>query len=252
MGPVRLLAAAATAALLVAVGAGATVRAVEPRGGAQEVVIAAGRGAELTSPGGSDPFSWSTTAAEGPARWSSCEPVRVLVNPDGAPQGAVLDMLAAIRTVAAATGLQIDVLGQTDAVSTGGWGTERLPGHDGWPPVLVSWGPPGGMLRPAASAATEIRWAQDRGGPLVLVTAHLRVNTDRDHLYRPGAEGRRSRVAMYTHEWGHVVGLGHVDDDSQLMHAGMGEAGVLGTGDRRGLDEAGRGGCPDAPTPRWG
>ena len=76
-----------------------------------------------------------------------------------------------------------------------------------------------------------------RPGQVVLDAADL--------AHAPGdgdAAGTVRLVAM--HELGHLVGLGHVDDPTELMHAETG--GTLtgfGPGDLRGLHELGSGDC---------
>jgi len=52
--------------------------------------------------------------------------------------------------------------------------------------------------------------------------------------------------AVVHHELGHVVGLGHVDDESELMHPQNTHLTEWGPGDLEGLAVVGDGPCEDA------
>ena len=54
--------------------------------------------------------------------------------------------------------------------------------------------------------------------------------------------GPATARALVMHELGHVLGLAHIDDPHQLMHA-TSPVRELGDGDRRGLAILGQGGC---------
>lgn len=186
-----------------------------------------------------------------PARWSSCEPVRIVINPAGAPKGAVADMKLALEKVRAATGLNLQVLGTTTAKSVPEWGYHQRGKWSGWAPVLISWGRPGGALNANASATTEPVWKNNSKGQAVFVSGQLRINIEHDDYYTPGFGSATSRVALYMHELGHVVGLDHVDDNHQLMFPSMGSTKDLGAGDLAGMAKAGKAGCVAVPTPSW-
>ena len=61
------------------------------------------------------------------------------------------------------------------------------------------------------------------------------------------SRGQAHVLAVIQHELGHLAGLSHVDDESQLMTPRTGEATDFQPGDRAGLAALGQGPCqPDA------
>jgi hypothetical protein len=206
----------------------------------------------LGSRSGASHYAFTDSGPNGvPARWSSCQPVRLVVNPAGAPSGAVDDLTLAVAQVKAATGLNMVITGRTSAKSVPDWGAHQRAGYSGWAPVLVSWGHPGGALNAGASATTEPIFRTNSSGQHVIVSAQLRINVEHDDYYTHGLGGQASRVALYMHELGHVVGLEHVDDPHQLMYPAMGHARDFGAGDLAGLRKAGQGGCMQVPAAPW-
>lgn len=201
---------------------------------------------------GASHYSFTARGADGrPARWNSCQPVRLVINPAGAPKGAVADMKMAVAKVRQATGLNLTVVGTTSAKSVPEWGYQRRGAWAGWAPVLISWGHPGGALNDGASATTEPVWKTNSNGQAVFVSGQLRVNVEHDDYYTPGFGSSTSRVALYMHELGHVVGLEHVQDNHQLMYPSMGSTKDFGAGDMAGLAKAGKAGCVQVPSPSW-
>ena len=82
------------------------------------------------------------------------------------------------------------------------------------------------------------------GGPQVYVTGQVELDGPQlaEVLTRPG--GAQAVTAVIQHELGHLVGLDHVTDPTQLMHP-QASAGVLdfADGDLSGLAALGRGPC---------
>lgn len=49
---------------------------------------------------------------------------------------------------------------------------------------------------------------------------------------------------VYIHEAGHALGLGHVNDASQMMYRNAGESATISNGDRNGIQKLATSGCP--------
>jgi hypothetical protein len=66
-------------------------------------------------------------------------------------------------------------------------------------------------------------------------------------LREPNGHARARAVVM--HELGHLLGLDHVDNPAEVMHASGGHVTEFGQGDVAGLTLLGSGGCPYDTTP---
>ncbi|MDP9436749.1 MAG: peptidase, partial [Actinomycetota bacterium] len=176
-----------------------------------------------------------------PVRFDPCRPVHWVMRERGAPPGALALVRAQVDAVARATGLRFVHDGLTDEPVD----QQRAPYQperygDRWAPVLVAWtderehpalaGPTAGV-----GGATVV----DDGG-LHLVGGVVLL--DRPALTTPWGSLRPGVGRTVLHELGHLVGLDHVDDRTQLMQSG-GRATSFGDGDRRGLHVMGSGPC---------
>jgi hypothetical protein len=115
-----------------------------------------------------------------------------------------------------------------------------------WSPVLVAWTDPEEYpsMNGYAGLGGPDAVSGDRAGTRRYVTGVVLLN--RDHLseVRTWPEGRERVEAVVLHELGHLVGLDHIDDASQLMfRRPTALPGVVGDGDRRGLARLGKGPC---------
>lgn len=167
-----------------------------------------------------------------PVGFSPCGTVEVSVNPDRAPDGYTELVEGSLQRLTAATGLQLQLVGETGDT----WSqTARLPGD----PVVVGW----------ADSADVPELAGDRagmGGALVMTgrdgwswAASGQVVLDAEDL-----PTREAHSAVLDHELAHVLGLDHVDDDGELMAPVNRGRTSFGPGDLAGLAALGAIDCP--------
>lgn len=80
-------------------------------------------------------------------------------------------------------------------------------------------------------------------GQRVYTTGIVALDTPQLVELMAGPDGRAQARAIVTHELAHVVGLGHVDDQQELMHAENVGQTTFRPGDREGLAALGAGRC---------
>ena len=167
-----------------------------------------------------------------PVGFDPCRPVRVVVNVDGAPEGAIELVDEVSGVLASVTGLVFVV----DGVANEEPRAERLsydPDRYGqrWSPVLVAW--------------TDETAVPDLEGDAIGVGGPSFVGLEDQELYavsgavfadvdRGSDTVTGTNRAILLHEFGHALGLDHVDDPTQIMNP---EATVddLGVGDLGGF-----------------
>ena len=184
-----------------------------------------------------------------PVAYDPCEPVRFVVSDrDAPPHGDVL-LDEAIDIVSTATGLQFSDEGSTEERARERRGLRDLTRYGAdWSPVLIAWTSPeevpdleGDIAGVAGSASVEVTGVGRRfiTGTVYLDAPQLERVLDR-------RDGTAQVRAIIMHELGHLVGLDHVDDPGELMHADNIGLQEFGPGDRQGLSALGAGRCfPD-------
>ena len=195
------------------------------------------------APDGTGGYAFSATQPgrpDEPVGYSPCEPVRIVLNDAAAPEGAAGLVEDALEEVSSLTGLRLELVGRTD----------ELPTQDGSrdldAPALVAWTDPekvpalaGRVAGLGGSTAVEVPMRNRvwfRTGQVALDTPDLA-----DILDRP--DGTEQAYAIILHELGHLVGLDHTEDSTQLMHSENVGVDVFQPGDRRGLAELGNVRC---------
>lgn len=183
----------------------------------------------------------------GPVGYDPCRPVRYVVNPAGMPAEGAQLVREAVASVSAATGLVF----VDEGVTTEPLG-ERREAHqparygDRWAPVLIAWGDAStypALAGDVAGVAGSVVVAPDGAGSERYVTGEVVLDRQdmTDILAWP--DGYRQARAVVVHELGHLVGLGHVEETTSLMHErGTGHV-ELAAGDRQGLAAVGQGPC---------
>ena len=194
------------------------------------------------------PFVFASTqdgSAE-PITWDPCRPIRYVVNPSGAPPGGQELIEDAVARTSAATGLEFEYEGTTDET----WSDGRTPYQpdrygERWAPVLITWTTPAAVPELAGLVAgqggpTAVGLAEDE---LVHVTGGVVLDADQLNTVLGTPDGAVHVRSVIQHELGHVVGLDHVDDPTQLMHPEASTVTDWGAGDLHGLHALGSGEC---------
>lgn len=190
----------------------------------------------LESPDSSQPF----------VAYDPCRPVHYVIRPDNSPPDSEALVHQAVAEISAATGLQFAYDGLTEE---GPSNTRDFYQPDAygkrWAPILITWSSPTETPRLAGDVAGQGRstGAKERGTPYIRVSGQIELDGPElsEILVEPYGPDRVQAVIM--HELGHVLGLDHVDDPSQLMYRGPSTVTELQDGDRAGLAVLGSGPC---------
>jgi hypothetical protein len=185
-------------------------------------------------------------------RWDPCAPIRYVVNPTWAPPQGRADLGEALRRLSAATGLEFLDEGDTDEMPSrarAAYQRERY--GDRWAPLLIGWATPsttdvgigGGTKGVALTVAVP-----GQAGPSLLTG---QVVLDAEQRLPAGFGPGSTEGEVLLHELAHAVGLGHVDDPTQVMYyRTTNNESEFGAGDRAGLTALGTAaGCHPAPAP---
>jgi hypothetical protein len=188
-----------------------------------------------------------------PGRWDPCAPVRYVVNPTWAPQTGRADLVEALRRISAVSGLRFVDDGDTDetpSLDRPAYQPDRYGAR--WAPLLVTWAPPsstdvgigGGTKGVALTVAVP-----GEAGPSILSG---QVVLDAEQRLPSGFGPGSTEGEVLLHELAHAVGLGHVDDPTQVMYYRTTNSdSEFGAGDRAGLTALGAAaGCLPAPRPQ--
>ncbi|WP_291378247.1 matrixin family metalloprotease [Demequina sp.] len=175
-----------------------------------------------------------------------CIPIRWAISTDRMPLGADEVVHEAVAEVAARTGLVWESVGYSGAPAV--FDREPLVKQVKWrwAPVVIGWSTEGESADLAGRTSGV-------GGPMVTRGAY-----GTDEYLRSGTvlldladfpddlsneADRATAKALVMHELGHVVGLDHVDDMSELMFPSVTSTVEWGPGDLAGLASAGAGQC---------
>ncbi|TNM69670.1 matrixin family metalloprotease [Streptomyces sp. NP160] len=259
-------AAAAALVLSAAVGLGGCVTASAPDAPTGSPAGSPADAATATATGPSSEGAAPEPAGDGyavletdestgePIRYSSCQPIRYVTHLDGAPAEVGPLVTEAVAMISSATGLTFVDEGATDEEP----GPEREAqlaeyGEDRWAPVLIAWtdeetipdleGDTVGLAGSQAYTDAEGRSAYVSGDVMLDAPDLSEILTERS--------GEAQVRAVIAHELGHLVGLDHVEDPTQLMYAEDNPDVVEpAAGDLAGLELMGAGPCvEDLATP---
>lgn len=181
-----------------------------------------------------------------PTRYDPCVPLAWVYNPDRAPEGADELVVSAFDDVATYTGLVFEYEGEVDEVADFDRPIIQEEYGERFAPILVGWSTEDENPDLAGSTAglggsSSVTGAY--GDQRFLAAGVIVLDIDDMAELLSEANGAQRAESIIRHELAHVVGLAHVDDTSELMHAENMAAAAWGPGDRQGLAIAGAGPC---------
>ncbi len=192
-------------------------------------------------PAGEGEFRFALTqpGSDRPVGYDPCKVLPVEVNPDLAPDGWEEYVDTAIERTAEATGLRLELVGETDDRD---FFQRRQRPFAEPPPVLIGWATDeevealgGDVAGLGGSTAVE-----KPNGRRYYTTGSIALDADTFRALGDGGEDEREVAqAIVDHEFGHLVGLAHVDDRRELMFSEGVSTLRYGSGDLEGLARLG-------------
>lgn len=174
-----------------------------------------------------------------PVGWDPCRPIVYEVNPDGAPDDWEQLVDDAVATISDATGLVFEDAGTTDDRAF----DERFRAGVDPRPVLIGWATDEEVPALGGDVAGLAGPISTSDGVLTqYVTGRVVFDSEAFEEIERFRGAQEQHRAIVLHELGHLVGLDHVKDPSQLMYRTT-EVTALGNGDRRGLALVGDAPC---------
>jgi Matrixin len=182
---------------------------------------------------GSYEFMATERGSHEPVAYDPCRVVEVAVNPQGAPQNYDQLVDTAIQHTGDATGLRFERVGSTDDRDVS---ASPIPRRR---PVLVAWATAEEVPDLAGDVAGIGGSIAADGGTGRMRYLTGKVILDRDVFAAFETEDTAEAQAIVDHEFGHLVGLDHVDDPGELMNSENIGRTTYGPGDREGLARLG-------------
>ncbi len=181
---------------------------------------------------------WTLEAPGGQVRWDPCRPITYQVNVTGGPRRALDQIREALRQAHAATGLRFVYAGRTRAIP---YRTDHRGPVAGTADLTIGFGTARQVRNLRGSL---VGWGgYTSSGPRIVRGA---VVLDSQARLRPGFGVGPTWGTLMLHEIGHALGLDHVAERREVMHAGINPSsqGHYQAGDLAGLRRMGAmGGC---------
>ena len=181
-----------------------------------------------------------------PVRYDPCRPLAWVLNPKGMPDAAETLVHDAFDSVEAATGLKFEYEGTTTEVASFDRPLIQDRYGDGFAPIIVGFADETAVPQLAGSVtgiggSSSVYGAY--GDQQFLHSGTVILDAEDIGAILGTPIGIAIAQAVIQHEVGHVVGLAHVEDISELMNASNTRITEWGPGDRAGLAIAGDGPC---------
>jgi hypothetical protein len=205
-----------------------------------------GRPPPLPAEDGPHAFVATQPNGRDPVAYDPCRPIHVVVNERTSPAGGAALVRDALDRISETTGLQFVVDGPTTELPVEDrppYQPDRYPGR--WAPVLVAWSDAAESpaLEGEIAGQGGSSWFELDTGSVFVSGLVVLDGPDLADLLG-SARGRAVARGIVLHELGHLVGLGHVGDASQLMFPETSEDTTdFAAGDLRGLAALGTGQC---------
>lgn len=202
----------------------------------------AGTTVDFTPGEGTFAFLQTQPGSQDPVGYDPCHPIEYVVNPEGAPSFWRELVDTAVAHTEAASGLKFEFQGTTDQRPFDA--EQRGPFAGSARPAVIGFADEGEISALAGDVA-GIGGSMATGstfGRRYYVTGSVALDTD--VFTRPLGLGDRNELQAITdHEFGHLVGLGHVQDPHELMNGHNIGRTTYGPGDLEGLARLGQVPC---------
>lgn len=147
--------------------------------------------------------------------WSNCKSINYLLT-EGTTASQAEMVASSLRTMGKSRGLTFNFAGYSKEVSRANWGESLIDGD--YRPVLISFVDPSktDMLGKNNAGGAVVNRSGDDESLFVSGTVAFNINTYNN--LKDGYSEGKSKGNLLMHEFGHLIGLDHVEDNSALMH----------------------------------